>query len=45
METQVALWSLLDRIPKVQLETRDFEYQPLYFLRALKSLPIVVRGF
>jgi cytochrome P450 len=44
METQVALSSLLDRIPKVQLGTRHFEYQPLYFLRALKSLPIVVRG-
>jgi len=44
METQVALSSLLDRVPKVQLGTRNFEYQPLYFLRALKSLPIVVRG-
>jgi cytochrome P450 len=44
METQVALSSLLDRIPKVQLGTRHFEYRPLYFLRALKSLPIVVRG-
>jgi cytochrome P450 len=44
METQVALSSLLDRIPKVQLGTRHFEYQPLYFLRALKFLPIVVRG-
>jgi cytochrome P450 len=44
METQVALSSLLDRISKVQLGTRHFEYQPLYFLRALKSLPIVVRG-
>jgi cytochrome P450 len=43
METQVALSSLLDRIPTVQLGTRYFEYQPLYFLRALKSLPIVVR--
>jgi cytochrome P450 len=43
METQVALSSLLDRIPKVQLGTRHFEYRPLYFLRALKSLPIVVR--
>jgi cytochrome P450 len=44
METQVALSSLLDRIPQVQLGTRHFEYRPLYFLRALKSLPIVVRG-
>ena len=43
-EAQVALSSLLDRIPQVQLGTRHFEYRPLYFLRALKSLPIVVRG-
>jgi cytochrome P450 len=44
METQVALSSLLERIPQVQLGARHFEYRPLYFLRALKSLPIVVRG-
>jgi cytochrome P450 len=44
METQVALARLLERIPQVQLGTRHFEYRPLYFLRALKSLPIVVRG-
>jgi cytochrome P450 len=44
METQVALSRLLERIPKVQLRPRHFEYRPLYFLRALKSLPIVVRG-
>ena len=44
METHVALSSLLERIPQVQLGARHFEYRPLYFLRALKSLPIVVRG-
>jgi cytochrome P450 len=44
IETQVALSSLLERIPQVQLGARHFEYRPLYFLRALKSLPIVVRG-
>jgi cytochrome P450 len=44
METQVALSSLLDRIPRIQLGTRYFEYRPLYFLRALQSLPILVRG-
>ena len=44
MEAQVALSRLLDRMPQVQLGTRHFEYRPLYFLRALKSLPIVVRG-
>jgi cytochrome P450 len=43
METQVALSSLLERIPQVQLATRHFEYRPLYFLRALKSLSVVVR--
>jgi cytochrome P450 len=43
MEAQVALSRLLDRIPEVELGTRQFEYRPLYFLRALKALPIVVR--
>jgi cytochrome P450 len=43
MEAQVALSRLLDRIPNVELGTRQFEYRPLYFLRALKSLPIVIR--
>jgi cytochrome P450 len=43
MEAQVALSRLLDRIPNVQLGTRQFEYRPLYFLRALKSLSIVIR--
>ena len=43
MEAQVALARLLDRIPNVELGTRQFEYRPLYFLRALKSLPIVIR--
>ncbi|MBV9734053.1 MAG: cytochrome P450, partial [Verrucomicrobia bacterium] len=44
METQVALSRLLERIPHVQLATWNFEYRPLYFLRALKSLPIQVQG-
>jgi cytochrome P450 len=42
-EAQVALARLLDRIPNLELRTRQFEYRPLYFLRALKSLPIVIR--
>jgi cytochrome P450 len=42
MEAQVALSALLDRIPNVELGTREFEYRPVYFLRALKSLPIVM---
>ena len=44
METQVALSRLLSRMPRMQLATKHFEYRPVYFLRALKSLPIVVRG-
>jgi len=43
MEAQVGLTRLLDRVPDVELGTRQFEYRPLYFLRALKSLPIVIR--
>lgn len=43
MEAQIALSRLLDRIPNLELGTRQFEYRPLYFLRALKSLPIVIR--
>jgi cytochrome P450 len=42
-EAQIALSRLLDRIPRVELGTREFEYRPIYFLRALKSLPIVIR--
>jgi cytochrome P450 len=44
MEAQIALSRLLDRLPQVQLGTRHFEYRPPYFLRALKSLPMLVRG-
>jgi len=44
LETQVALSRLLERIPQVQLGTRHFEYRPLYFLRSLKSLPIIIRS-
>jgi len=43
METQVALSRLLDRLPNLKLGTRQFDYRPLYFLRALKSLPIVIQ--
>lgn len=42
METQVALSALLQRMPGIQLKTTAFEYQPVYFLRALKSLPVAV---
>jgi cytochrome P450 len=37
------LTRLLDRMPNLELGTRQFEYRPFYFLRALKSLPIVTR--
>jgi cytochrome P450 len=43
MEAQIALSKLAHRMPRVQLATKDFEYRPLYFLRALKSLLIRVR--
>jgi cytochrome P450 len=42
METQVAFSRLLQRMPQIQLGTTHFEYQPAYFLRALKSLPVIV---
>jgi cytochrome P450 len=44
MEAQIALSRLLLRIPQVQLGINHFEYEPLYILRALKSLPIIVHG-
>lgn len=44
METQVALAALLRRVPDIQLLTDEFEYKPVYFLRALKSLPVAVHG-
>ena len=43
MEAQIALSKLVQRMPRVELATKDFEYRPLYFLRALKSLLIRVR--
>lgn len=42
METQLALASLIDRCPGIELASGPIEYQPIFFLRALKSLPIVV---
>lgn len=42
METQIALSTLLRRLPHVRLASSAVEYQPLYFLRALKSLSICV---
>jgi cytochrome P450 len=42
MEAQIALSALLRRLPDIRLVTDKFEYQPLYFLRALKALPVAV---
>jgi cytochrome P450 len=44
METQVAFSQLLKRFPRIQLLTDKFEYHPVYFLRALKSLPVTVNA-
>jgi cytochrome P450 len=43
METHVAFSGLLQRMPQISLRTDCFDYQPIYFLRALKSLPVAVR--
>jgi cytochrome P450 len=44
METQVALYQLMKRFPRIQLLNDRFEYQPVYFLRALKSMPVAVNS-
>ena len=44
METQVAFSQILKRFPRIQLLTDKFEYHPVYFLRALKSLPVAVNA-
>jgi cytochrome P450 len=42
MEVQVAFSQLLTRFPRIQLLTDRFEYHPVYFLRAMKALPVSV---
>lgn len=42
MEASTALKGLLRRTPGIRLQTETVEYAPIYFLRALKSLPIAV---
>ena len=44
METQVAFSQLLKRFSRIQLLTDGFDYHPVYFLRALKSLPVAVNA-
>ncbi len=40
MEAQIALSALLRRFPEMRLASSAVEYQPVFFLRALKSLPV-----
>jgi cytochrome P450 len=40
LETQIALSALFRRLPDIRLATPTVEYQPVFFLRALKSLPV-----
>ncbi len=40
METQIALSTLLRRLPDIRVTAPTVEYQPVFFLRALKSLPV-----
>jgi cytochrome P450 len=43
LEAQIALRSLVDRLGDMQLRTREVEYHPMFYFRALKSLPIACR--
>ena len=42
MELIVALRALLRRTPNLRLNSTRLEYAPIYFLRALTSLPITL---
>lgn len=39
-EVELALSALLTSFPKMELLPAEMEYQPIFFLRALKSLPV-----
>ena len=43
LEAQIALGSLLQHVPEMQLITDTVEYHPVFYLRALRSLPITAR--
>lgn len=43
LEAQIALASLLQHVPDMQLRTHSVEYHPVFYFRALKSLPIATR--
>jgi cytochrome P450 len=40
LETQVALLGLMRRTPNITLESKTFDYRPIHFLRALKTLQV-----
>jgi len=40
LEAQIALGSLLQHVPEMQLRTEAVEYHPVFYFRALKSLPV-----
>jgi cytochrome P450 len=42
LETQIALSGLLRLTPDITLESNNFDYQPIHFLRALKALWVSV---
>jgi cytochrome P450 len=43
LEAQIALGSLIENVPHMQLRAQSVEYHPVFYLRALKSLPIATR--
>ncbi|MFL6449303.1 MAG: cytochrome P450 [Bryobacteraceae bacterium] len=43
LEAQIALGSLVQHVRDMRLRTETVEYQPVFYLRALKSLPISTR--
>lgn len=40
LETTLSLNAILQRLPAISLSTDTFEYQPAYWMRSLKSLPV-----
>ncbi|AXC14766.1 putative cytochrome P450 hydroxylase [Acidisarcina polymorpha] len=44
LEIQISLASLLQRFPNIELNTTTFDYQPAYWMRSLKSLPVRIDG-
>ncbi len=40
VETELALKTLVSRLPNMQLSPTELEYRPIFFLRALKALHV-----